>query len=310
MTRAGEKPRRRRRTIVAVLAAVAVVGAAVVLLFRGWIGTDAARHAVERILSEAIHRTVTIDALDVGAGDVTLRGVAVAEPEGFGDEPLLRADRIGLEVSLDELLDRKVVGNVRATGLTLRAVKLGGRTNLAGMIEPGHGPAIDLHLDVVLEGSRVVLEDRDGGETLELRGVGIRMLLSNREAERRAEVSATVARLDLHGVEVRDVEVELIAHTEAVVVSRLSGTVAESGSITGSGRVELGDDGRWSFDLRAASVPLRDPVLEVITALFPRLRRRWAMDEGSRGPSPRRRPCPGRASTGRASPRRWRVAGP
>jgi len=242
----------------------------------GWWLTrdDGARAQLEAILGEALGREVRIGALEVDArGHVTLREVEIANPPGFAGAPLLHAGTLEIDVELARLLDRELAGVVHASALDVRLVRSGGVTNLAGLIRPrrGDGAPVDLHLDVAITSSRVVLEDLDRGLVLPLDGVDLRMLLTNREGSPGATAELGIAEIGLHGLPVREVSAIVRADGDDVSLDDLRGRIGERGTVAGSGRVFLGGARDWRFEGTVADVDLDADVRRVVAAIYPPL---------------------------------------
>jgi hypothetical protein len=265
-----------RRRLGIALGCVAAIAALIALGFalaQRWLGSDDARERLERVLSDALGRAVTIGALEVDApgGSVDLRNVTIASGEGFAGAPLLRAGTLHLHVALDRLLDREVVGVVQARALDLHVAVQGGRTNLEGLIGHGTGEPVDLHLDLEIEASRVVIEDVDRAESLELDGVGLRALLSNRAAERSADATVSIARVGLHANELNEVSFVASARDGELEIRELRATPGQRGSVTGSGRARWTGARDWSFSLAAEGVDLAGEVVPLVAAVYPLL---------------------------------------
>ena len=221
---------KRHKVVIAVLVLLAIAGAVAWWLVRSIDG----KAQLERVLSEALGREVTIGALDVDPrGRVALRDVDIANPPGFAGAPLLHAGELDIDVELSTLLDREVVGVVTVRAVDLHVVKQGGTTNLHGMFpQRGGGKPIDLHLDLAIHAAQVELEDRDRGESLALEGVDVRVLASNREGEKHGEGQVTIAAIGLHGVTMRDVSMRVLGDDERDAIEELRGTVGNAGIVT------------------------------------------------------------------------------
>lgn len=267
------------RILVWSVLALVVIGAVAIALVPRLLRTDAAREELERVLSDALGRPVTIGEMQIatGAPQVELHEVVVhdvAPFEGLGSGgPLVQAGRLHMEIGLEALLSREVVGSVRGEGITLHVVKKDGRLNLAGL---GRGTAaraapVDMHLDVELQGARVLIEDLDRDESIELLDVGVRALLSNRGSERDARLTVTIAELDLHGVVAHDVLMQGHVSDEAWVVSWVHARIGEEGSLEGSATISPHTGAAPSFRARAelSDVAMDGPAADAVAALFP-----------------------------------------
>lgn len=232
------------------------------------------RIELERLLSEALGRTVTIGRLEVDPrGHVALTDVVIANPAEFAGDPLLHASTISIDVAPSELLDGKIVGVARAEGITLRLAKQGDATNLDGLVRPRasgrHVP--DLHLDLAIAGASLLLEDVDRKQSLPLVGVDVRLLLSNRDDAKVADATLSVALVGLAGLPVRDVTTTLRSRDGVIALEDITGRIGERGTITGSGTI-FGDGERdWRFSVTAADVDLDADVRRLCRAVFPAL---------------------------------------
>lgn len=261
------------RRVVVVLFVIAVLAAGVVFGVRSWWRSDDPRARLQALLSDALQRDVEIGGVEAQGERVILTGLAVGNPEGFEGEPLFRAERLELDVALEDLLDDEITGVVHADAVDLHIVKKDGTTNLLGPFGQGGGGSgrkRDLHLDLAITSSKLVLDDLDRGQTLVLEGVGMRVLVSNRDGERRGQAHVTIAEVGLHGIPLRDVEVFAKVEDETVELEALEGRLG-SGTVKGHGRVFLGGDKGWSFTVAAADVDIDGDVRPLVTALFPPL---------------------------------------
>lgn len=269
------------RILVWSLLALVVVAAVAIALLPRMLGSDAAREELQRVLSDALRRPVTIGALEV-AGDaprVELSDVTVENVEPFSDAgsggPLLHAQRLRVEVGIDALLSRTLVGSVVGEGVELHVVKKDGKLNLEGLGRRGEGrpevPHVDMHVDLELTGAHVLVEDLDRGESIELTGVGVRALLSNRADARDARLTVTIAELDLHGVPLHDVLLSGSMSDDAWVLGRLHARVGEAGELEGSGRISPRAEEGPSFRAEAelSDVALEGSAADAVAALFP-----------------------------------------
>lgn len=260
------------RRIVIVLVVLAVIGVGVVLGARAWWGSDDPRARLQALLSEALDRDVAIVGVEVEGEHVVLTEVSIANPEGFEGAPLFHAQRLELDVALEDLLDDEITGVVHADAVDLHIVKKDGKTNLLGPFGRGTGGRpLDLHLDLAVSASKLVLDDLDRGQTLVLDGVGMRVLLSNRDGARRGEAHVTIAEVGLHGIPLRDVELFAKVDDDTVALDGLEGRLGAAGTVKGHGRLWLGGDKGWSFTVSAADVDIDGDVRPLVTALFPPL---------------------------------------
>lgn len=261
-----------RRVFIAVVVVLLLVALAWFGVTR-WLASDDPRARLQAALSDALQRDVTIGGLVVEGEHVVLTGVAIGNPEGFDGAPLLRAERIELDVALEDLLDDELTGVVRANAIDLRIVKHNGTTSLLGPLRPRSpgGRALDMHVDLAITSSRLLLEDLDRGQSLALEGVGMRVLLSNRDGAREGQASVTIAEVGLHGIPLRDVRLRAQANDETVELSELQGTLGRAGRVHGTGRMWIGGERGWTFDIVAEDVDLDGDVRPLVAVLYPPL---------------------------------------
>ena len=106
--------------------------------------------AAEELLTEAVGTDVTIESIDVSlaAGEMTIRGLAVANPDGFHTEHALEADEIRVAMELGSLLEDTVVVREIAVEKPLVTYELGPegsnleaiQRNVDSFAAPGEGP--------------------------------------------------------------------------------------------------------------------------------------------------------------------------
>lgn len=252
--------------VILVLAALAGGGAWL------WLRSADPRERLAAILGESLGRPVEIGALQVdGDGTVGLRDVVVGNAEGWDGAPLFRAGSIDIDVALEQLLDRELVGQVEAHAIDLHVIKRDGRLNLAGLVPArgGGGAPIDLHLDLAIHAATVTLDDLDRDEHLVLEGVDVRVLLSNRDGARRAEAEVEISRMELHGLALEQLEFTARVDDAEVVLSGLHARLGEHGRIDGAGQLFLHGERGWSFVLDASDVDLDGDVRRIVQALYP-----------------------------------------
>jgi hypothetical protein len=277
----------KRRTIVAV--AVLVALALVVLLVVRWLD-DGPRARLEAILSDALGRDVSIGALDVDvtAGVVELRDVTVANPEAVPGPPFLRAGRLRLEISLQELLGRRLVGRLQARDVDLRIVRFVDGTNLEGLLptpaqrRPDRPPP-QVQLDYEVEDGRILLEDLERAQQLSLDGVRIDGRVSNRDRTPLADARVAVDRIELGHVRLRSVELLARASEQGVALPSLRGIVGEAGRMSGSGHLDLRGGNAWSFELGAEDVALDEDITPIVQRFVPVLVAAATADEPAAG---------------------------
>ncbi len=272
------------------LSLVVLLAAAVWLLPR-WLSGDGARERVEAILSEALGREVTIEALEVGHDGpvVELRGVTVAQPPALAtpeEGPLLHADRLRLEVGLEELLEREVIGSALAQGVTLVVLERGGRTSVHGLGRPKDatsapkGEPPQLALDVELTDVSVRLVDLDRGEAIDVRDIEIRGHLSNQpDTSPEAVATLEASALEVRGVALEDLMMQLRLDDDAVELVRLRARLG-TGTVDGHGRLgrpakgseasgEGTTPGDWNLELTLADIALDGPLRDLAATVVP-----------------------------------------
>ncbi len=260
----------RRPLLVLALLALVVAGVAGALWWT-WRSIDV-RAELEARLSEAVGRPVHIDAVEVDPrGHVALHGVTVDDDPAFSQRPLLHADAIGLDIALQSLLDRELVGVSTATGVTLHVVKRGGTTNLAGLFprRGGGGRGMDVQLDLAITDARVELEDADRGETLQLDDTDVRVLLGNRDGDKQAAATVAIATVGLHGVALHELTATLRASEQGFALEQLQARLGREGRVSGHGELLLSGPRGWSFTLALARADLDDDLRPIVAAVFP-----------------------------------------
>ncbi len=254
--------------VLAILVGASLIGGGAWL----WWRSGDPRERLAALLSESLGRQVVIGAVDVnGDGTVVLRDVEVGNPLAWDGAPMFTAASIDIDVALEELLDRELVGQVEATAIDLRVIKQAGSLNLAGLVprRAAGGDPIDLHLAVVIHAARVTLDDLDRDHHAVLDGVDLRVLLSNRDGSREAQANVEIARIDLHALAIEQVAFVASASNDKVALSELSARLGKSGRLQGAGEVFLRGEQGWSFDLEATDVDLDDEVRPVVAAFYP-----------------------------------------
>jgi hypothetical protein len=114
-TAPGSAPKKcRRKKILAAIAAAPILGLVIATFAAGPI----VRGQVEKIGTEKLGVPVTLDSLSIGlfSGSASIGTLTVAQPEGFGTEPLFRLGGVEANVSLSALLS----GRVEVTEFTVR----------------------------------------------------------------------------------------------------------------------------------------------------------------------------------------------
>jgi len=171
----GTPPRRRRRRrrrwlrlvlwlLVGAVVALGLLAAVLPFVF----SDERIRDIVRRRAEAALGREVAIDFLDVDVTrGITLRGLRIANREGFGPEDLLRVGEADIEVRVWPLLTsfgRELHARVRVMGpRALIERNTAGMLNIADLLEPGaEGEPLvfdELSLELEVSDGSVVLRD-------------------------------------------------------------------------------------------------------------------------------------------------------
>jgi len=254
---------------------VAVALTAVVVIPR-LLGSDGLRHRVERRLSTALGREVTIERLEVESerSAVVLFGVRVADPPQFGGGALLVAQQMRLEVGIDALLDDAIEGTLTAHGVDVRVVRVDAQTNLHGLgrASTDEDP-IPLHLAVALTDCSVELVDRAFDDSVTLSHVDLEGVVGTAADDKRAGLSVKVAEVKFGEHAARDVAVHGQFTADGLMISRATAGLGQSARLVASGGIELveGKPAEWSLDVTLEDAALRDDLVPVAAALYPPL---------------------------------------
>lgn len=130
-------PLKRPFKIVLIATALVVVAIAALL----WIGgrTSFARNLVAQRVSEATGLPTTVESLTLGflrGPSIELHGLAVAQPAGFGDEPLIEVGRARITAPWSSLFGDPVAHGIAIEKAVLRPrVKADGSDNWSAMID-------------------------------------------------------------------------------------------------------------------------------------------------------------------------------
>ena len=128
---------RRHARIPAAIALVAL--AAFVVL---WIGvrTPFARGMVAGWVEGAVGLPATVESLGLGffpSPSATIRGLAIAQPPGFGDEPFVTVGMLRLRVPWSGIFDVSVIESIAASDATVRLlVNPDGTSNWSKLLCP------------------------------------------------------------------------------------------------------------------------------------------------------------------------------
>ena len=128
------KKMRTLKRIIILLFLVLVIVIAVSISYLGSIG----KVAVEKVGSSALSVPVTLDKLDISAlrGKVALKGLDIANPEGFKTERLFKLASCSTDVSMKSLFDDTIVVNeVTVSGLEITFEQKGMKSNLQAMLD-------------------------------------------------------------------------------------------------------------------------------------------------------------------------------
>lgn len=238
--------------------------------------TEKGRDEVARILSRALNRDVTIGELDVGLfyASVDVGTLAIANPDGYPEGDLLSAGRLDLDTSFGELLDGRVVGAVTGSGLEVHIMRKGGGTNLDGLAgdggdEEGGGETPDLDLELELTDSRLIVEDLDKGERLELEGVSLFMRLTNHAGEAQSGLKIRVASIDQGALNLRDLEIDAALNGGWLDLERLTANLPGKGALSGTGRMRVQGGDEWNVKLDAKEVGLEEDLVPIVAGLYP-----------------------------------------
>ncbi|MBX7083648.1 MAG: AsmA-like C-terminal region-containing protein [Nannocystaceae bacterium] len=262
-----------RRLVLVLLSLVLVVAGVAGALWWTWRSIDV-RAELEARLTEAVGRPVHLGAVEVDArGRVALHDVTVDDDPAFSERPLLHAEAIALDIALESLLDRELVGVSTARGVTLHVVKRGGTTNLAGLFPTrgGGGTGMDVQLDLAITDAKVELEDADRGETLQLDDVDVRVLLSNRGGDKQAAATVAIATVGLHGVALHELTATVRGSNEGFTIDELQARLGQRGRVSGHGELLLSGPRGWSFTLAVAQADLDADLRPIVAAVFPPL---------------------------------------
>lgn len=260
-----------------------VLGLTVVLAAFVFIGvpllanTESGRGRVADVLGDALGRKVTLADLEVGFFFTSLDvdGLAIANPEGYPEGPMLKARSLHMDVNFRRILEGTVKGTLSGDGLEMNVLKKGGGTNLDGFagedededVDAGGGGDMDVELR--LEDSRLTVEDLDKGEKLTVDGVGLEMRLTNRKGERDFGLKIRIRSIDNETLRVRDIVVDARQSGDFLELEKLQASLGGAGRLEGSGklRVKGGDD--WAVRLDAKAVSLDAQMRPFVASVWP-----------------------------------------
>jgi uncharacterized protein involved in outer membrane biogenesis len=274
--------------IVVVLFVIAFIGMPFLL------SSEPGRAKIESVLSEALHRPVSIGKLDVGLfySSVELQRFSIGNPEGYPKGDLFQADTIKLDVPLTDAIGGHFRGTLKGDGLELLLQRKGGGTNLDGLGgakgggagEPTGKPeeqpkektpreggekAPDVDLALELTNSKVTIEDLDKGQTLVLQGVGVWMQFSNRADASNTGIKIRVDSIDRGGLKVRDLQLDAKASGGWLDLDKIEAHLAGQGEIKGNGRLQLQGGDAWQVKLDASGVKLTNDLMPIVGSLYP-----------------------------------------
>lgn len=128
-----------RKPVKYALAAIAFIALAAIALVWAGSRTDYARRLVGGWITEATGLPSTVESLSIGflrGPSVELRGIAIAQPAGFGDEPLIEVGRLRVEVPWSSLFGDLVAESVEIDEAVLRpTIAADGSDNWSVLIE-------------------------------------------------------------------------------------------------------------------------------------------------------------------------------
>ena len=259
------------------------------------LSSEPGRKEIERILTEALHRPVSIGELDVGMfyASMELKRLAIANPEGYPQASFFKAGGLKLDASLGKVLNKQIQGSLKGQGLEVLIQRKGGGSNLDGLggakgggaggpgeaprpsepkapeEKPGATEGPDLDLALELTDSKVTIEDLDKGEKLVLEGVGVSMQLTNRADQRKTGIRIRVDSIDRGGIHVRDLQLEAKESGGWLDLEKIEAHLAGQGRIKGNGRLQIQGGDAWQARLDAVGVKLTDDLMPVVGALYP-----------------------------------------
>ena len=272
------------------LVSLAVLGVVAVFAVPRCASSEGVREEIERRLSIAIGRPVTIGSIEVtdAATHAELRDVTIAAPPTLAEHgDFVRIGSLQFDVGTDALRRGEVTGAVVGRDVEVNVVRADGVTSLDGLGPRDDRASTQVQLDLAfeLQDARVTVRDADRGETITLDGVGLRGVSSTRGDRRDAGLQVTIAEVDVAGVTVHDVLLSGSAHDGVFAIHRLRARIGE-GTVEGSGRFDptTADTGpSWRLDAVAESVALDGPVAELVARLYPAIGGEAASARGTVG---------------------------
>lgn len=166
-------------------AAIALVALAAFAIL--WIGarTSLARGMVAGWIADAAGLPTSVESLRIGffpSPSVEIRGLAIAQPPGFGEEPFGTVGRLSIRIPWSGIFDATDVREIAATDATARLIvnrdgaanwsKLGGEP-VRGAAAPAEPPA-RWHIGAFgLERGTIDYRDIAGGTHLQLTGIAL-----------------------------------------------------------------------------------------------------------------------------------------
>ncbi len=239
--------------------------------------TDEGRSKVAEIVGDSVHRKVKIGGLKIGwfFTSVSIQDLDIANPEGFPEGSLVRAKSIDIDSSFKEILNKKVIGSVDGSELVVHIIKKGGKTNLDGMADANEepdqdgsgGPDMDLSLD--LANSKLIIEDLDKNEKIELEGVGLTMQFTNRKGQAATGLKLTVRSIERDTITVRDLNIDAAQVGDYLDLKSISALLPGDGKLNGSGKMRIRGGNDWNVKLKAKDVAIEKNMVPLVAGMFP-----------------------------------------
>jgi AsmA protein len=131
-----------RRPHILIPAAIAILAVVAVAVL--WVGarTELARGMAARMIMERTGLPATVGSLGIGflpSPSLEIEGLALAQPPGYGGEPLLSVERLRLELPWGSIFSRDRLDTLILSGATLRLIV--GADGVANWSKVGRAPA-------------------------------------------------------------------------------------------------------------------------------------------------------------------------
>jgi uncharacterized protein involved in outer membrane biogenesis len=244
------------------------------------VSTEQGREKLAEVLSESLHREVTIGDLDVGLffSSIEVSDLRIANPPGYPEGAFLEARRLDLDAGFRRLLGGVVEGSLEGDGLKVHVIRKGDGSNLDGFggerkkeekpdKEGKPPPDLDLRLD--LKDSTLTIENLDKNEKVVVEGVGCEMRLTNREGQSDATMKLRIRSLDQKTLKVTDIEMDARQAGDFLDVEKVRAKLQGTGTLDGSGRMRVrgGDD--WNAKLDVSDVGIDEDLMPVLATIYP-----------------------------------------